>query len=521
MKRYFFFLPVLLLLTANCLWAQSDTTQPVIILKSDNLYWKKIDANTEVEILSGKVQLRQGNTLFYCDSCIVNNSANLFEAFGHVEIHDDTTHVYSDYLRYLTDKKLAYLNGRVRLTDGKATLTTSNLEYDVNNKIGTYKNGGRLLNKKSVLTSTEGVYYTELKDIYFKNKVELKDPAYYLKTDSLLYNTESQVARFIADTYIRDSNNRVIRTREGFYDMAKNHAEFISRTNIEDGSLNATADRIASDDESGIIQLQGNAVVRDTAKGQTIIAGEIFMDKKRDATLATIKPLMIIRQDNDSIYVTADTLFTARLTELYKNDSVMLKKLNLEEKDSTNRYFEAYRNVRVFSDSLQAISDSAYYSFKDSTFHLFQDPVVWNKSNQITGDTIYVFTKNKKAERIKVFENSFIINELDPGVYNQVRANRIDGYLKEGTLDSVWAKGAAESVYFIQDNDSAYTSVNQTKSDAITMEFEKGDLYKVVFISELKGTLFPISQKNPSDMHLSQFRWLQDRRPKTKYELFE
>ena len=142
MKRYFFFLPVLLLLTATSLRAQSDTTQPVIILKSDNLYWKKIDANTEVEILSGKVQLRQGNTLFYCDSCIVNNNANLFEAFGHVEIHDDTTHVYSDYLRYLTDKKMAYLNGRVRLTDGKATLTTANLEYDVNNKIGTYKNGG-------------------------------------------------------------------------------------------------------------------------------------------------------------------------------------------------------------------------------------------------------------------------------------------------------------------------------------------------------------------------------------------
>ena len=520
MKRIFFFLPFLLF-TATCLRAQSDTTQPVIILKSDNLYWKKIDANTEVEILSGNVQLRQGNTLFYCDSCIVNNSAKLFEAFGHVEIHDDTTHVYSDYLRYLTDKKMAYLNGRVRLTDGKATLTTANLEYDVNNKIGTYKNGGRLLNKKSVLTSTEGVYYTELKDIYFKSKVELKDPAYYLKTDSLLYNTESQVARFIADTYIRDSSNRVIRTREGFYDMAKNHAEFISRTNIEDGSLNATADRIASDDESGIIQLQGNAVVRDTAKGQTIIAGEIFMDKKRDATLATIKPLMIIRQENDSIYVTADTLFTARLTELYKNDSAMLKKLNLGEKDSTNRYFEAYRNVRVFSDSLQAISDSAYYSFKDSTFHLFQDPVVWNKSSQITGDTIYVFTKNKKAERIKVFENSFIINELDPGVFNQVKANRIDGYLKDGTLDSVWAKGAAESVYFIQDSDSAYTSVNQTKSDAITMEFEKGDLYKVVFISELKGTLFPISQKNPSDMQLPQFRWLQDRRPKTKYDLFE
>jgi lipopolysaccharide export system protein LptA len=521
----FFLLFSIFICTSVIVHAQTtpaDSTQPVDILNANNFYLKKSDPTTELKILAGKVRLRQGKTLFDCDSCVINETGHLFEAFGNVHINDnDTTNVYSSYLRYLTNTKMAYLSGGVTLTDGRATLTTPDLDYDVNNKIGTYKNGGKVVNKKSVLTSREGIYYTDLKDIYFKNNVELKDPAYFLKSDSLLYNTQTQIARFIAETYIRDSSGKIVRTREGFYDVSHRHAEFMSRTVVEDGSMKFSADRIVTDDSSGITQGDGNAALRDTAKGTVVIAGRIFHDKKTDAMLAVRKPLMIIKQDKDSIYITADTLFSARLTELYKSDTAMLKKLNLKEKDSTNRYFEAFRHVRVFSDSVQSVSDSLFYSFKDSTFHLYFDPVVWSKKNQITGDTIYLFTKNKKADRIKTIENSFIISEVEPGVYNQIKSTRMDGFFKEGALDSVRARGLAESVYFLQDKDSAYTSVNKTSSDAIDINFEKGELYKVVFRSDLKGTLYPMSQKHPSEMQLEHFKWLIERRPKTKYELFE
>ena len=139
----------------------------------------------------------------------------------------------------------------------------------------------------------------------------------------------------------------------------------------------------------------------------------------------------------------------------------------------------------------------------------------------MTGDTIYLYTKNKKADKIKTFENSFMINEVQTGVYNQVKSTRMDGYFKEGVIDSVRARGAAESVYFIQDKDSAFTSVNKTSSDVLDVFFVKGEVYKVILRSTVKGTLFPISQKHPSEMHLPGFQWLEERRPKTKYELFE
>jgi lipopolysaccharide export system protein LptA len=515
----FLFFSLILLVKAQGQVNPSDTSKTVDILSAKTMYLKP---ETNLQVLAGGVKLRQGNTLFDCDSCIVNSSANTFEAFGHVHIIDnDTTNVWSDYLRYLSDKKLAYLNGNVKLSDGHATLSTPDLEYDVANNIGTYKNGGRVVNKKSVLTSREGVYYTDLRDIYFKNNVELKDPAYYLKTDSLLYNTQTQIARFIAETYIRDSSKRTIRTKEGYFDVAHSRSEFTSRTTIVDKSLTVTGDRIASDDSSGIIQIEGRGVLIDTAQGVNILANRIFANKKTSAYLATQKPLMIIRQEKDSIYVAADTLFSARLTDLYKKSDSLLKKLGLKENDSTNRYFEAYRHVRVFSDSMQAVSDSLFYTFKDSIFNLYQDPVVWSRKSQVTGDTIYLYTRNKKADKFKVFENSFMVSEVQAGVYNQIKSTRMDGFFKEGTIDSVLAKGAAESVYFLQDKDSAFTGVNQTSSDWINALFKKGELSKVVLIKTVKGTVYPISQKRPSAMQLPKFQWLEARRPKTKYELFE
>jgi lipopolysaccharide transport protein LptA len=512
----------------------ADSTQPVEILHAKRLDFKKIDEQTEIQILSGNVRLKQGTAIFTCDSCVINKKQNLFEAFGRVHINDsDTANVYANHLRYLTDKRYAYLDGNVKLDDGHATLTSNELEYDMVSRIGTYSNGGKVVNKKSVLTSKEGIYYADLKDIYFKKNVELKDPAYYLKTDSLLYNTELQTARFIAETYIIDSTKRVIRTSEGVYNLQSGRADFTKRTTIEDGSLTVTGDLIANDDQSGIVQIRGRGVLRDTAKGISILANEIFVNKNTDAFLATVKPLMIVKQEADSIYITADTLFSARLSDLKKGTDTTENAIDSSTKrsikkdtaanknDSTNRYFEAFRHVRVFSDSVQSISDSLFYSFKDSTFQLFQNPVVWSNGSQITGDTIHLYTKNKKAERIKVFENSFLVNALDSGIYNQIKSSRMDGFFKEGVIDSVRAKGYAECIYFLQDEDSAYSGINETTSDIMDVYFQNNELSKVVFRSQVKGTLWPIRQKSPSEMHLKNFQWLEAKRPKTKYELFE
>ncbi len=268
----------------------------------------------------------------------------------------------------------------------------------------------------------------------------LNDPAYHLTTDSLLYNTENETARFIAYTFIKDSSGRTIETTDGFYNLKIRASEFGNRPKIKDGKLFVTGDHVNNDDSTGIIYIRGKGVMIDTAEGRTVFGEEITINKKANSFLATKKPLMIIKQENDSIFITGDTLFSARLSDLYeKKDSVTkdtikgtevvnIKKDN--DKDSTNRYFQAFHHVRIFSDSLQAVCDSMFYSFQDSVFRLFTNPVVWSKESQITGDTILLYTKNKKADHLRVFENSFLINKVEPEVYNQIKSTRMDGYLQ-------------------------------------------------------------------------------------------
>ncbi len=507
----------------------SDSLVTVEILPGvRKLEFRKVNDSTQLQILAGNVKLKQGTSLFFCDSCVINNNTRTFEAWGNVHINDaDSVHVYSSHLRYFTDKRIAFLDGGVRMTDGKGTLTTPDLEYDLTTSIGTYLHGGKVVNKTTTLTSREGYYYADLHDVYFKNNVVLVDPAYTIRTDSLLYNTQTQMTRFIAQTYIKDSSGRIIETREGYYNLATGKAEFGQRPIVIDGTRRYTANRITSDDSTGIVQLIGNAVVNDSAQGTTIIAGLILQDRKNEKTLATNKPLMIIRQDKDSIYITADTLFSARLTDLDGNKDSLVKDtvtgtkvVNVNKKDSTNRYLEGYRHVRIFSDSLQAVGDSLFYSFKDSVFRLYQDPVVWAKESQITGDTLLLFTKNKKADRLKAFENSFLVNQLEPGVYNQVKADRMDGWFTEGNIDSVRSSGNAGCIYYIQDEDSAYTGINESYSEIIDVYFREKELHKVVFRTRVNGTIWPIRHKDPALMRLPGFRWLDNRRPKTKYELF-
>jgi lipopolysaccharide export system protein LptA len=534
MRRFLLF--IILVLTGCCkLFSQaaptpsgSDTMKVVQLIHADRLSFEKKDSVSEFQILAGHVQLKQDNTVFWCDSAVYNKNSKIIEAFGNVHINDrDSVHTYSKYLLYHVDTKIANLKNDVKLTDQKSTLLTQELQYDMNQRIGEYHNGGKLLNEKSVLTSQEGTYYAETKDIYFKKNVVLKDPKYDLTGDSLLYNTVTQMTTFIGPTHIKDSVGRTIETSEGFYDVKNKKAYFGKRPIIHDGAAKIIADQIETNDSTGINKLTGNAVYIDSAQGVSVLANRIDVNRIEESFLAYQNPLMILKQDKDSIYIVADTLASGRLSKLpvikdtiVQADSVV-KDTTGKKSDSTDRYFHAWYHVRIFSDSLQAVSDSLFYSAKDSIFKLFTDPIVWASNSQVTGDTMYLYTKNKKAERLHVFEHALAINKSGENMYNQIKGNRLNGYFNDGVIDYMRAQGNAESIYYVLDEDSAVVGINKAGSDIIDMRFKNKELNRVVFISAVTGAMYPIKQVTDTERYLPSFKWLEARRPKTKYELFE
>lgn len=512
--------------------AQQSTNDTLEIITAARYNYKVIDSANTFVSLAGRVQVKQGNTLFFADSAVLNRQLNTLEAFGNVHINDaDSIHTYSQYLKYLGKEKKAYLNKKVKLTDGKGVLTTDELEYDVKVKIGTYLKGGKVVTKKSTLTSLQGSYYGETKDVIFKRKVIMIDPDNKITGDTLQYNTDTEIATFNSPTIIFNiKEKRTIKTKSGFYDMRFKKAELYKRSIIDDSSSTFTADEMAFDDASGLGEFRGNAVYRskDSAQGFDMIANNIRTNKISNSLIATQKPLLLIKQGIDTIYITADTLYSAKLSDFIKRRKVPLLRdkipkfntANQNTEDSTDKFFEAYYNVKIFSDSLQATGDSLFYSLKDSVFRLFKSPIVWAQENQITGDTIYLYLKNKKPERLYVFENSMAINRVDSSIYyNQLKGTTINAMFLEGKINHMRAKGNAENIYYGTDEAKKFIGVNKSSADIIDVVFDDGKAQKVVFLRNLDGVTYPMKQVDHNEIKLKNFKWLDAQRPKSKYDI--
>ena len=539
----------------------------ITIISADRYNFQDIDTGTRFVSLAGHAVVQQESTTFSADSIVLNQKQNTLEALGNIHINDaDSIHTYSQYLRYVGKEKKAYLSKQVKLTDGKGVLTTNDLVYDVQLKTGTYVNGGKVVNGKSVLTSKEGYYYGETRDVYFKKKVVLIDPDFKLYTDTLLYNLNSSVSTFIVPTKIINGK-RTIKTTDGVYDTKNKKGVFNKRTFIDDSTYTFAADSMNLDDVSGLSEYSGNAIYRskDTVGGYDLLAGNVMINKPKGSFLATLNPLLIIKQERDSIYVHADTLASGKVTELKKlrkvpivrdaqilgstkkelqknqlvkgiadstlitnkdscslvnkMDSASLKKASRKpiEDTNNNRYFEAYNHVKIVTDSMQAIADSMFYSLQDSTFRLYKTPIAWSQDNQITGDTMLMFVGNKKPERLYVYENALTIQKVGANYYNQVKGNSINAYFLKGQMDHLRAKGNSETIYYGVDDRKKFVAVNKANCDVIDMYFEKekdeSKPHKIVMRNNLTGTAYPMGQVNHADMRLRGFHWLIDLKP--------
>lgn len=498
----------------------SPSGKLIEFLSAESYNIKKQDS-MDFLILVGHVKVKQGTTLLFGDSIIVNATKNSLEAFGKVHINDaDSIHTYADYLKYDGNTKKAQLRKKVKLTDGRGILTTDSLDYDVAVKIGVYKKGGKLVRNKTVLKSTEGVYYGITRDVIFRNKVSLIDPENSILTDTLEYNTYSQLANFISPSKII-SGSRIIKTKNGNYNIGSKKGYLYERSSIDDSSYFFIADEMAIDDSLGLGEFRGNAFYRSKdSLSFDLIANNIKTNRKKDILLATELPTLMIKQPKDTLYISADTLYSGRLSDLNRKMPKVRAKENVLQDSSLNKYFEAFHHVKIFSDSMQGIADSLFYGLADSTIRLHQQPILWVNQNQITGDTIYMLLNNKKAEQLKVINNALAISPIDSTDYfNQLKGNSITVDFLDGKIHQMQTKGSAENIYFATDDAQKFIGVNHSNAQIITIDFNNDEPVKIVFINQLTGKMTPLFETPKEALKVNNFKWRIDLKPKTKFDI--
>jgi hypothetical protein len=260
--------------------------------------------------------------------------------------------------------------------------------------------------------------------------------------------------------------------------------------------------------------------------------------------LATIKPVMKQVNNNDSLFMRADTFYSAPVpkakdTAAKKTSKTTSKKTigkNVTETteltvtdttaaDSTQpRYFIGYHHVMVYSDSLQARCDSLSYSQADSIMRLMYNPVAWSRNSQITGDTILLYMDSSKLRKLYVPNNALIVSQSGPDkakMFDQVQGKTLTGYFENNAIKEMIVYPAAEAIYYSKDDEGAYLGVNQTQSERMKVFFENEQMSKIVLEQEVKQTMTPMQQVNVLATRLSRFQWLIEQRPGSIQELFD
>jgi len=479
---------------------QAQKTTKLQIIRADAL--KAVEKQgVKIKKLIGDVALKQKDVFLYCDSAYFYSEENAVDAFGHVHIiQGDSVNIYADSLKYRGDEKKATLFQNVFLSDGKMQLRTNRLDYDLETKLGSYHNGGTLKDGEATLVSKKGYYYNQLGIAHFKDSVVLIHPDYRVLTDTLKYNVSTSTAWFYGPTTITTTDSR-IECQSGWYDTQNDKAAFGKNTLMVSQSQRMRADSLYYERKGNFGRALKKFTWTDTTDNITISGTHAEYRKEKQYFIATNRPLLTNLIDGDTLFLCADTLES--------------------EIDSVNdvRIFNAWYDARIYKNNLQAVSDSLHFSYIDSAFRLFGEPVIWSDNSQLSGDTIDMLMRNNKIDQINLLDHAFIINQSADVLFDQIKGRNIYGYFKQQELRKMLVEGNGQSIYFGQDEQEAYVGANKAECTNMWIYLKNKKVDRISFLNSPSATFFPMQQVKPEAFRLDDFRWRIAEKPTSKNDL--
>ena len=204
-------------------------------------------------------------------------------------------------------------------------------------------------------------------------------------------------------------------------------------------------------------------------------------------------------------------------------DSLSLDSLGLTPADSLDslardtiyRLVKGFRNVRIYRSDFQSVCDSLVAVSRDSTIHLYIDPVLWNQNSQITSDVMDIFTANSQIVRAEFVGRPLMVSELDTMHYNQVAGKTMTALFRNNQIYRNDVKGNAQTIYFMQEDDSPdIIGLLVLESGDLTFFIEEKQVVKITYRNNPVYTIYPMDKIPPDvDLFLKDFKWEAKRRP--------
>ncbi|MDR1739913.1 MAG: hypothetical protein LBR45_04075, partial [Bacteroidales bacterium] len=384
--------------------------------------------------------------------------------------------IYSDYAEYDINTESCIATGNVRIkTRQKSTITgkkldyhgpsgviniiddvvmkekdlvmkTPSLRYESIQDIAHYDKGADMVSGDVILVSSWGNYNGKTGLFNCYKDVVVTHPEYVIYTDTMDYNKDG-MSNFKGPTDIITDDYKMY-CENGWYNKNKERVNL--RTNayirMKDGQL-LYGDSInySLKEEQG--EAFRNVVYYDSAN-QAVVLGEYAEnDEKKGYGFFSNNARGFMIQEGDTLFISSDSMMRV----FYEPR---------KEKDSSERSIdriEAFRDVRIFREDMQAICQKMIYYQSDSTLYMTELPMTWVNGFQIDGDTIRTFFENNRPKETLVGKNAFI-TALVPksnSLYHQIKGRNLFGYYNDNSrLEMAEVKGGkVEAIYYVVDEE--------------------------------------------------------------------
>jgi len=468
---------------------------------------QRADKGPNVKLLIGNVKLQHENTIMNCDSAYIHElqDKKLIEAFNHIHIiQNDSIHLYGDKLTYDSFDGIAKVRDNVRIEKQDITVLTEFLDYDRVKNFGYYFNGGEVLSGQNTLISDLGYYYPDWNEVHFKDSVVVTNPKYTIFSDTLKYHTITEVASILGPTFIHSDEN-LIYSEKGYYDTKYDKAKLmvdVQQSYVQGKENLLIGDTIYYDRNSGLGEALSNFELHDTTNNMIITGDYGFYNEITKYALATQKAQLLQIYQQDTLYLHADTLQAIPLPE------------------EQSRLVKAYYNVKFFRNDMQGRCDSMVYDFRDSTNTFYNEPVIWSLGNQMTAQTIKMYNRNNTLYKTELVNSAFIISQEDSIHFNQIKGRNMTGYIRNNELYKIDVDGNGQTIYYPKDNEIVI-GVNRAESSSLSITLANRQITGITMQSEPNGNLNPPYLLPDDDVKLKGFIWLEDVRPKNRFDIFK
>ncbi len=449
----------------------------------------------------GSVQFRHEGTYLFCDSAYFYEETNRIEAYSNVHVQDsDTLNLFCGYLEYMPATRLAIARQDVVLVDPQVSLTTDVLNYDLESKVAYYDQHGVIVSQTNTLTSKKGRYFTRKKLFIFEEDVVLEHSRFTLYTDTLHYQTDTEVAEVYGPTRILSDENDIY-TELGNYDTKKDFSVCRKNNRLQNKENILECDSLEYDRTRSFARAFNNVTIRDTVN-QTLFAGHFGeYDEHTGYTLLTDSAWAMLVDSGDTLTLRADTL---HLTF----DSLQ-----------TGKVFRGYYGVLFYRNDVQGACDSIVYLFADSVITMHHQPVIWFGKNQVVADTITMYIENEMLSRMVMDGAAFIMSDDLSEQFNQIKGKRVVSFFEDGDLRTMNVEGSVETLYYVREEDQTLIGIDKGLANRLRIEFSDGEAESIIYIDKPEGVTYPEHELPQEERRLKDFLSRHSERPSGREEI--